>query len=81
MGDNADILTERMIDEMAERDFKEDPFEQGIWETKDHRFYRIKDMGTSHIMNCMELIKKSNFEWRGRYYELFEKELKRRHKI
>ena len=33
-------------------------YEEGIWETKDHKIIKIKDMETSHIKNTINFLKK-----------------------
>ena len=35
------------------------PYEQGYWETKDHKKLRIKDIETSHIENIIKYLKRN----------------------
>lgn len=81
--DNMDFLdTEEYNREEAEyraylndsEDFDYTP----CWITKDGNTLRIKDMTTSHIRNCMRMIERSDFEWRGELYSFLKKELNNR---
>lgn len=47
-----------------------------LWKTANGEEIKIEDMNTSHIKNCINKIKKSN--WRVEYLEALENELKRR---
>ena len=49
-----------------------------VWRTKDDRLIPIRSMSTSHIINCIKMIKRSNNTWRSQYLVLLENELGRR---
>lgn len=74
--DNMDFLnTEEYNREEAEhKEYDYTPF----WVTIDGDTLRIKDMTTSHIRNCMGMIEKSDFEWRGELYSFLKEELIKR---
>lgn len=48
------------------------------WRMKDGRLIAIRDMGTSHIKNCIKMIYRSNGTWRHQYLRYFEAELRKR---
>ena len=48
------------------------------WVTADNRLIAIKDMKTSHIKNCINMIHRKNGTWRQQYLRYFENELRRR---
>lgn len=64
----------------AEHQFEWD-FPHGVnndeWTTKDGQTLKVKDMTTSHIMNCMKMLKKGD-QVIDDFYYVFEKELRRR---
>lgn len=48
------------------------------WRMKDGKLIAIRDMGTSHIKNCIKMIYRSNGTWRHQYLRYFEAELHKR---
>ena len=48
-----------------------------IWRARDGRFYRVADMQTSHIVNCIRMIERK-WPWRSRYYERLKLEFEMR---
>lgn len=49
-----------------------------VWETKDLKRIRIKDMETSHIINSVKMIVRSKRGWRIEYLPALIKQLKKR---
>jgi hypothetical protein len=45
-----------------------------VWITRDGRAYRVSDMTTSHIINCIAMILRKN-GWRRRYLKRLYLEL------
>lgn len=52
--------------------------ESPLWVTSDGRTFRISDMSTEHIRNCIKMIYQHNGNWKHEYLRHFEKELRRR---
>lgn len=48
------------------------------WVTKEGEVLNIKDMDTSHIINCIKMINRNRWCYAYEYTKLFEAELKRR---
>lgn len=48
------------------------------WRMRNGKLIAIKDMDTSHIKNCINLIYKSKGTWRHQYLRYFNAELKKR---
>ena len=48
------------------------------WECKDGTILDIKDMSTSHISNCIRMIKVRKMKWRAEWLEPLRKELTKR---
>ena len=65
-----------MIEEAVEEEHKD----LTIWEMRDGQKKRIKDMTTSHIVNCLMLIEHNSKGWRKEYYPVLTKELEERDK-
>lgn len=57
----------------AEKDIR-----NNTWIAKDGTKYSISEMTTSHIKNCIRIIRRSNYHWRPEYIEPLTQELKRR---
>ena len=76
MGDMADYY--RDLGDEFKQEFIEiesdDKFRDGIWEGKD-KDYRISEMDTFHVKNCIRMIKE-NPGWRDEYLEQLEDRLK-----
>lgn len=51
---------------------------QGVWEDKEGKMWKVKEMETSHIENCIRYIKKRNWEPAMSCIPMFEEELERR---
>lgn len=49
-----------------------------VWVTADGRPYRISEMSTEHIRNCIKMIYQRNGTWKQEYLRIFEKELRKR---
>tara|TARA_R110002033_G_scaffold138444_1_gene177497 strand:+ start:346 stop:648 length:303 start_codon:yes stop_codon:yes gene_type:complete len=76
MGEMADYyrdLGDGFVQEVMEID-SDDKFRDGIWEGKD-KDYRISEMDTFHVKNCIKMIKE-NPGWRNEYLTPLEERLK-----
>ncbi len=65
MGDAADDL-DRQMEFYVPNKTKEPP----CWETKDGNYILIKEMGTSHIRNSIELLRRKDMESHVSYLHL-----------
>ena len=52
--------------------------EHGLWITRDGRYMQIREMETSHIHNCIRMLKRNNSPYKEIYIKAFEKELAER---
>ena len=50
----------------------------GLWITKDGRYLHVSEMETSHIQNCIRMLKRYDSPFKKYYIPMFEKELKER---
>lgn len=78
MGDMADLARENDFDRWLEEEQYEEDVKKGRWKTKDGKYISISEMTTQHIVNCLNIIEKSNYRWRPEYYLQFIDELDRR---
>ena len=51
---------------------------EGLWETRDGQTLKVTDMTTSHIQNCLRMLKRGNSPYADPFIMMFEKELERR---
>ena len=72
--------TEEVIisDEEIAMEAIEDNIRNKEWLTKEGKILKIKDMETSHIINCIKMINRNRWCYAYEYTKLFESELKRR---
>lgn len=71
-------ITEYKLDpHVIQQDMRIKMKEEGRWMDRDGHVFKIEDMKTSHIQNCLKYVYK-NYEWNKPYIERFEQELKKR---
>ena len=51
---------------------------QGLWETKEGKKLSVKEMTTSHIKNCINMLNRNNSPFADIYVPMFERELAER---
>lgn len=51
---------------------------RGLWETKEGKVLSVKEMETSHINNCIKMLKRNNSPFAYIYVPMFEEELRER---
>jgi|LGOV01.1.fsa_nt_gb hypothetical protein len=73
-----EVLEEMWIEELVEEQFIEKLLKNKEWQIKSGEILKIKDMETSHITNCINLIVKSEYKWRERFLNNLKKELEER---
>lgn len=52
---------------------------KNIWTTKDGRKININEMDESHILNCINMLKRNHSPFADLYIPVFQKELKKRY--
>lgn len=50
----------------------------GLWITKDGRYLHVTEMETTHIQNCIRMLRRYDSPFKDAYISMFEKELKER---
>ena len=71
-----DLALEAIYEE--NENIRNENIRNNIWIAKDGTKYSISEMTTSHIKNCIRMIRRSNYRWRPEYIEPLTQELKRR---
>ena len=73
-----EIATEQMIAGELAYIRSEQRAADGLWETRDGQTLKVTDMTTSHIQNCLRMLKRGNSRYADPFIGMFEKELERR---
>lgn len=78
MSYGAEIATEQMIERELLYVRAEQRAFDGLWETREGKTLKVTDMTTSHIQNCLRMLKRGNSPYADPFIGMFEKELERR---